>query len=722
MRLLFACYTTTTITILNLATQEQANAFSLTSTSTHTPSTSTSIRTSTTSKPHSSIHTQLFQNALPQDDKFYDGYDDFIKNLQQDLENDSFDIYNDDNKYERQRQRQRQQREQTSPANNDDDDDDDSRQYSPSYSQSQSPQRRIKKQKPGYRRDPTDDMSKTVNEKEVTRLISLRTKAQHERNYVVADDIRDELNTAHGVYVWDKDGLWSASPVAPSRRYNNYAAASAASSDGIGVSDARSRDRDRDRDNGRQSPRKPRQFGRHGHDYTQIGDEIDAASCPLPIHEIHSLIARRLEHKLSRQYDKADEIQSTLYDNGVKIHDKLKQWRADGGIFADMEAIAAGKPFQINEYSGAIDDIGTGALAVIEQLVTTRDDARAGFDYAEADRLRAVLWDTYRVAVDDKSRSYSLGGDFGPDGTFRWTDDGPINPRKGRDPALSRDWRVFGGMYTKSLFSESVKEEDEEEIYNLIHDRLEAKRVKDYAVADLIRDHLYQIYHISVDDQLRQWSVGGEFDDSATESLRKNSPTAPDGKLTSSYIRRYNRRGGTGHLTDTEVSMVEAMIQRRSEEMSRFNRQAAESIRNGLKNKYYVIIDDINDEWHIRGNDFILSPAWEGHLPPAVEESREEIEKLIRERSQAKGEKDFTRADEIRADLFETYNVKMDDRIKEWSVMDGGRRKSSSSLVDESESSLSKLTVLELKDKLRASDLPVTGRKADLIQRILNIE
>lgn len=557
-------------------------------------------------------------------------------------------------------------------------------------------------------------MAIPINEAEISNLISLRSKAQKERNYVKADDILHDLNNVHGVYVWDKDGLWSVSPIAPSRRYKNYAAG--------GARDVTGNNQGTTNGNGRKST----QFGRNGHDYTQIGDDIDETVCSLQLHEIHSLIAKRLGNKLMRDYDKADEIQTTLYKNGVKIHDKLRQWRADGGIFADMDGIASGNLFQINSHSAPV--VGEDILDEIKEVVAVRDEARARSDYAEADRLREVLWDKFRVGVDDKSRTFSLGGDFGPDGTFRWTDNGPINPRKGRNPLLSRDWRVVGGMYAKSEFSEPLESKDEEEVNNLIHDRLEAKRVRDFEVSDLIANHLYNAYRISVDDQLRQWSVGGQFDESAIKLLRKNSPTSADGKSTSSYVRRYNRRGGAGHLSEREIQMVEAMVQRRSEEMARYNRQAAESILQGLRKKYFVIVDDMNDEWHIRGNDFILSPDLEGNLPKYVEESRAEIEKRIRERSQAKGEKDFVRADEIRSDLLQTYNIKLDDRIKEWTIIGNSDRNGilpdedefSPSPFEENEFTLSKLTVVELKEKLKDRGLPRTGKKADLLQRILD--
>ena len=652
---------------------------------------------------------------MPHDDQFYDGYDVFIQNLQADLEDDAHDIYNDDHQQQQQQQQQpyqgrgRSERGWTGQG-----------------------RRRHNTRKSGYRRDPTDDMtmnaSETLDEVEISRLIALRSKAQKERNYAHADDIRDELNNVHGVFVWDKDGLWSVSPIAPSRRYRNYAVGNNHNNNnnnGYGNNNGNLDGNNHGGDGPYQNHHGKKQFGRNGHDYTQIGNDIDQDFCSLKLHEIHGLIAKRLGFKLMRDFKKADEIQTVLYKNGIQIHDKLKQWRADGGIFDEVDGMVSGKPFSMNPHSDAFDD--NEVLEEILEVVSVRDEARSRADYAEADRLRSVLWENFRVAVDDKSRTFSLGGDFGINGTFRWTDDGPISARKGRnDSSNSRDWRVMGGMYTKSSESLDLAEKDLDEVNNLIHDRLEAKRVRDYEVADLIRSHLYSEYNISVDDQLRQWSVGGAFDGEATRSLRSTSPTTSS---KSSYVRKYNRRGGTGHLTEKEIMMVDSMVARRAEEMSRFNKEAAESVRKGLKNNYYVIIDDMNDEWHVRGNDFILSPDWEQSdltLPQCVVDSRQEIEKLIRERSQARREKDFARADEIRSDLMDTYKIKLDDRIKEWSIIvdDGDddhlEKVEVEVKMDENKQTLSKLTIVQLKEKLRQKGLPVSGgRKADLIERII---
>ena len=620
---------------------------------------------------------------------FYDGYDEFIKSMETDLQNDSFDIYNDEPI--------KSQEVDIGSASSSD-----SLKKSRSFNYNKNKRNnkaRRPRQKRFYKRDPNDDMSKQVNEELVMKLIVQRSKAQKEKNYIRADDILHELNTVHGVYVWDKDSLWSCSSIAPSRRYGSKIQSS-------------------------------RTLNRYGHDYTQIGDEIDTHVCQLSLQEIHSLIAQRLECKLTKRFREADEIQQTLYENGVKVHDKLRQWRADSGVFEDMDQFVAsrGNPFTKNEFSQEISQDVLGENENWEQdmmnLIESRDEARSTKDYHEADRIRDFLWKEYECAVDDKTRTYSIGGNFGPNGSFLWTDNGPVNPRRLQNVDSTRDWRLVGGMYTLSPRSKELQQQDQEEVFNLIHDRLEAKRVGDYDVADLIRDHLYKTYDISVDDQLRQFSAGGLFDENDIKSIRKQSPTTASGRLTSGYVRRYNLRGGVGHLSPKEVELVEALVQRRSEEMSRFNKQAAQSIRDGLKKKYYIIIDDVNCEYHVRGNDYILSPRCkEEDMPQEIRDGRTEIEMLIRERAQAKVEKDYARADEIRTDLKESYGIKVDDRLKEWSFqycIDNDQEcQMDQTAVVSSNEKLSRMTVVELKDQLRTLGLPVSGKKADLVTRLI---
>lgn len=42
------------------------------------------------------------------------------------------------------------------------------------------------------------------------------------------------------------------------------------------------------------------------------------------------MLAERSRAKFGRDFEKADSIQAELNDEGVFVHDVLKEWRADG--------------------------------------------------------------------------------------------------------------------------------------------------------------------------------------------------------------------------------------------------------------------------------------------------------------------------------------------------------------------------------------------------------
>jgi hypothetical protein len=249
---------------------------------------------------------------------------------------------------------------------------------------------------------------------------------------------------------------------------------------------------------------------------------------------------------------------------------------------------------------------------------------------------------------------------------------------------------------------------------------------------------------------LRQWSIGGNFGQKETISQLSKSPTSPDGKVSSAYIQKYNRRGGLGHLTEKDGELIEALIHRRAEEMSRYNRLAAISIRKGLKIKYNVIVSDENGEWYVRGGDFVLSPLMNDQLPPFIEESRRDIEEMINKRVKAKLARNFKEAAFIRSQLMELFGVELDDKLSEWIVnkdmmpnVEVRNRVDSESQLDIEDSILKEskstenmdndeepivmdeeyflsFTVVQLKEKARAAGLPVSGKKAVLVQRLLD--
>ena len=101
-----------------------------------------------------------------------------------------------------------------------------------------------------------------------------------------------------------------------------------------------------------------------------------------------------------------------------------------------------------------------------------------------------------------------------------------------------------------------------------------------------------------------------------------------------------------------------------------------------------VFVDDGRKEWRADGqqqqqqqqkrqqtnrNDRFgkNKKEWSPSELSMVTEDEDEIIRLIEERSQCKMERNYDRADDIRDELLEVYNVKVDDKIRMWSV--GGR-------------------------------------------------
>ena len=186
-----------------------------------------------------------------------------------------------------------------------------------------------------------------------------------------------------------------------------------------------------------------------------------------------------------------------------------------------------------------------------------------------------------------------------------------------------------------------------------------------------------------------------------------------------------------------------------------------------LTDKYSVNVDDRNAEWSLLSEEYILSP--DTALVPE-EKVQIEIEKKLGERILARKARNFDLADDIREELLQDYMVDVDDRAKEWMVMEpeGGawaddddetnivskeEWESDGSVEEEEddegdvaddevtaeeeeddeeeeeeavepvqaaldEADLSSMTVPELKELLKEKGLKVSGKKAELIERL----
>jgi len=224
----------------------------------------------------------------------------------------------------------------------------------------------------------TDDVAA-----EVEQLLEERDALRRERDYARADEILETLRFEHGVVVDDREKTWwvDGSATAGGTRSKRQAAA----------------------------PRAFREFGPAGHDYSRAEDD-GAELNDEEAEAVDDLLRRRLQAKLARRFEEADELLEELRDMGVQVNDGRKAWRADGGSF-DVA------PYR--QVGGALRE-GLDA-EVVASLVAQRVAAKREREYALADSIHAELTEM-GVYVDDDRRTWS------GDNAGGYTREGPPSP------------------------------------------------------------------------------------------------------------------------------------------------------------------------------------------------------------------------------------------------------------------------------------------------------
>jgi len=207
-----------------------------------------------------------------------------------------------------------------------------------------------------------------------------------------------------------------------------------------------------------------RQYNVYGHDY----DRSELDETPLEeqtLMDVHKLLRLRLDAKLSRNFEYADQLLDDINQMGVEVNDGLKQWRADGLPFVRTYKFVG------NNDDEAIDK------TLVHTLLSQRSNARRERDYIRADELLLQLHEM-NVQVNDKARTWTIDPTDGEHNYNRWSWD------------------------NVELDSEAL-----EEINHLLSERLQAKKDRLFESADAIQLKLKSEFNVEVDDKSRQWCV-----------------------------------------------------------------------------------------------------------------------------------------------------------------------------------------------------------------------
>lgn len=577
-----------------------------------------------------------------------------------------------------------------------------------------------------YTRDIDADNS-NVDLNAVDDLISNRLEARKTGQFEVADAIRDQLLDDHGVTIWDRDRQWRSgcSRSGSGSKWGGNSQRGGGNQRGGGQ-----------RGGGQRGGRPPRDFGPTGHDYS-LSPDAGPNTTGREESEIHEMIAERLQCKMSRNFQEADSIQLDLEAQGVYIHDGNKEWRADGERFGNFQSGGGPqrgpgrtqgsrqdrfRPYEKSQYSASSPDEDA-----IANLIEDRVEAKKARDFHIADEIQQELRSDFNVEINDKSREWSVGGDFGM--------------------GFRKDLAPYG------MSSLSQEPEDTQVIQDMVEDREKARKRRDYQTADDIRDELRAVYDVEVQDKLRQWSVGGHFERSTDRN--DNDNRSGDRGPPPDFVRR-----GGGSLTDEEVTLITEMVAERNEAKKNKHFGKADRIRDSLRDDYKIRVDDRSREWMVVSDEYVMAP-----VTPLDDGTKKYIEDRVAERAVAKLNKEYDTADAIRDELLDEYQVYLDDRVREWRI-EGAQEVVADTVVEDDDDAvddavdnddeandemfadldsalddvfgpaddedaadevvaeaasedLSSLKVDELKEKLREAGLPVSGKKAELIERLL---
>jgi len=203
---------------------------------------------------------------------------------------------------------------------------------------------------------------------------------------------------------------------------------------------------------------------------------------------------------------------------------------------------------------------------------------------------------------------------------------------------------------------------NESQILEAIALRLNYKRAKNFSKADQILRDLNQA-GVYVHDKRQEWRADGLNSFGASESNK--------------YVRRGPMLEDFIHTTEIMdaqkvLADISILVEQRSSAKKQRNFDVCDALEEQLRLQYKVKIDDKRREWSFEVADttaYVPSPLASKDDPTHTTEDRSKIQQLLRDRAMARQSKNYGQADEIRDELWLTYNVVMDDRTLEWKIM-----------------------------------------------------
>ena len=474
----------------------------------------------------------------------------------------------------------------------------------------------------------------------------------------------------------------------------------------------------------------PASYSSGGHDYQR--DPSDSTNS-IDVAAVDRLLSMRLAAKKRRDFDTADAIRDQLRDDfSVRVYDREKVWTTSsnrgrysgggGGSFSDRGrggrsqwggAQRGGGRRRGRQDFGPLGhdyrlspdaELPTASTTTLEedtihQYLAERLQAKLARNYPEADRILQVLWQA-GVRVHDGRKEWRADGQG-----FGQEDRADGRPGRSNNNTVRRT-----EPYTQSPQSEDTTNDDTAVIIqDLVDRRLAAKSRRDFPEADALREELRETFGVLVNDRLRQWSIGNHFGNDYN-SNDDDTVNAPPMVYTMSSL-------SVEPIDDAQATAIQDKVDERVEARRARDYDTADAIRAELMDIYHVIIQDKLGEWSIGGEfegfgrrkSTSFTRRGGGSIDPEEETT---VLELIGQRAAAKSDRDYDTADALRERLFQEYNVKVDDRAREWMVVSEDYR------FDGDEASVDPDTLTYIRGRLRERFQHKNNREYELADAI----
>lgn len=320
---------------------------------------------------------------------------------------------------------------------------------------------------PYYRRDRRDRSSlQDVDTIGLRRLLDRRYHARQSSNYTLVTETDQVLRREYQVRVYEHPPIWSRLLSRPPRAHLRRLAE-------------------------RRYLRPLRdQYGPRGHPYRRVGQE--AVTIDIPIPTVHDMLSRRLLK------NESEEIALELRLHGVRICDNYLQWTTDPSHeFVQEEICYSNETIVYSQDPNSLDfsEPEERWRNRVVQLVQQRSDALQRDDERRAKFIAFELFESYRVGVCDKRRTWSLGAvypDFVP---VRLRDFNPPDPPP--FPPLVHDKLhdpYHSPTYQQSCKSKPLDERFADRVEALVLARVHRREEGRFLEADALRHELWHTY------------------------------------------------------------------------------------------------------------------------------------------------------------------------------------------------------------------------------------